>query len=284
MFNSISAQASKLVSLTNKKSTIDKNQKSKLLTITSGKGGVGKSTFTANIAYLISLKGYKVAVIDADIGLANMQVLLNVRPAYTIFDYIEAKVPLKDIILKTPYENLFLLAGKSGYQYSNHSNSFILSRVVEDTLKLDFFDFVLVDTGAGLNDYVKEFLKISDNILALTTTDPSALTDVYALMKMLSKDKSSLMLCFNHTKTHKIGETISSSLENLARKNRLNPNFMLKYIGNVSTSETISTTSRLRKLFACEFLDDTVTNEMKKITDALLKSIKQERYEGNFSN
>jgi flagellar biosynthesis protein FlhG len=283
LFNSISAQASKLVNLTNKSAGLNHNSKTRLLTITSGKGGVGKSTFTANIAYLLSLKGYKVAVIDADIGLANMQVLLNVRPQYTIFDYIDAKASLEEIILNTPYRNLFLLAGKSGYKYSNHSNSFVLSRVVEDTINLDIFDFVLVDTGAGLNDYVKEFLKISDNILALTTTDPSALTDVYALMKMLSKDKNSLMLCFNHTKTYKIGDTISKSLENLARKNRLNSNFMLKYIGNVSTSDTISTTSRLRKLFACEFLDETVTKELHQVIDALLKNINQGKDERSFN-
>lgn len=283
MFNAISEQASKLVNLTNRNSGINRNSRSQLITITSGKGGVGKSTFTANIAYLLSLRGYKVAVIDADIGLANMQVLLNVRPEYTIFDYIDAKASLENIILPTPYKNIYLLAGKSGYKYSNHSNSFVLSRVVVETINLDIFDFVLVDTGAGLNDYVKEFLKISDNILALTTTDPSALTDVYALMKMLSKDKSSLMLCFNHTKTHKIGDTISKSLENLARKNKLSSNFMLKYIGNVSSSESVSTTSRLRKLFAKEFLDEAVTLELNRVIDALLNNINQGRNERNFN-
>ncbi len=222
---------------------------------------------------MLSQKGYKVAVIDADIGLANMQVLFNIRPQYTIFDYIDAKTSLEDIILQTQYPNVYLLAGKSGYQYSNHSNSLIFSRVVEDTINLNRFDFVLVDTGAGLNDYVKEFLEISDNILALTSTDPSALTDVYALMKMLSKDKNSLMLCFNHTKSYKNGETISKSLENLARKNNLNSNFMLKYIGNVSSSESISTTNRLRKLFVCEFPYGNVTIELRNVVDELLKNI-----------
>lgn len=259
--------------MTQSKRTINSNSKTKLITITSGKGGVGKSTFTANISYLLSQKGYKVAIIDADIGLANMQVLLNVKPQYTLFDYIDAKATLKEVILPTPYENLSLLAGKSGYKYSNHSNSFVLSRIVQDTLDLDEFDFLIVDTGAGLNDYVQEFLNISDNILALTTTDPSALTDVYALMKMLSKDKSSLMLCFNHTKTHNIGLTISKSLENLAQKNRLNSDFMIKYIGNVSSSESISTTGRLRKLFACEFTHDKVTLELNSVIDALLMNI-----------
>jgi flagellar biosynthesis protein FlhG len=265
--------------MTNEYSNEAIETKTKLLTITSGKGGVGKSTFTANIGYLLAQRGYKVAIIDADIGLANMQVLLNVKPVYTIFDFIDAKASLNDIIMPTPYYNLWLLAGKSGFKYSNHSNSFVLSRVVEKTLALNQFDFVLIDTGAGLNDYVKEFLKISTNILAITTTDPSALTDVYALMKMLSKDKDSLMLCFNHTKTYKIGQTIANSLENLARKNRLNKNFMLKYIGNVSSSSTVLTTGRLRKLICNEFENEAVTYELNAITDALLKNMKQGCYE-----
>lgn len=271
MFNSISSQASKLINLTKR----HQQQKSttKLLTITSGKGGVGKSTFTANIAYLLSKRGYKIAVIDADIGLANMQVLFNIKPSATFFDYIDGRKKLDDILLKTPYPNITLIAGKSGFQYSHHSNSFIFSRIVQDILNLNKYDYLLVDTGAGLNDYVKEFLQISDHILAITTTDPSALTDVYALMKMLSKDKNKLKLCFNHTKTYKIGQTITNSLDALAKKNRLNPEFMIEYIGNVSTSHDISTTGRLRKLFSKEFENEKVTKELEIVIDSLLKTI-----------
>ncbi len=148
MFNSISSQASKLINLTKRRSI--KESKTKLLTITSGKGGVGKSTFTANMAYLLSKRGYKVVVIDADIGLANMQVLFNMRPALTLFDYIEGHAKLDEVLLQTPYENITLVAGKSGFQYSNHSNSFVFSRIVEDILNLNKFDIVLIDTGAGL--------------------------------------------------------------------------------------------------------------------------------------
>ena len=270
MFSSISSQASKLINLTKKHH--NQQSKTKLLTITSGKGGVGKSTFTANLAYLLSKKGYKIAVIDADIGLANMQVLFNIKPKNTLFDYIDGRVKLEEVLLKTPYENITLIAGKSGFQYSNHSNSFVFARIVQDILDLNEYDFLLVDTGAGLNDYVKEFLQISDHILAITTTDPSALTDVYALMKMLSKDKSKLKLCFNHTKNYKIGQTITNSLDALAKKNRLNPNFMIEYIGNVSTSPDISTTGRLRKLFSKEFENEKVTQELNGVTEALLKT------------
>jgi len=91
---------------------------------------------------------------------------------------------------------------------------------------------------------------------------------------MLSKDKEKLLICFNHTKNYSIGETISKSLVNLAKKNRLNSNFMVKYIGNVSTSSNISTTSRLRKLFVQEFTNDEITLQLQKIIDILLKEIK----------
>ena len=271
MFNSISTQASKLVGLTRNKSAISKT---KLLTITSGKGGVGKSTFTANIAYLLSSRGFKVAVIDADIGLANMQVHFDIRPKLSLFDYIEGRSTIEEVISSTAFENISLIAGKSGYQYSSLKTSMLLTRIVEDLKGLNKFDYIIIDTGAGLNDYVQEFLAVSDNILALTTTDPSALTDVYALMKMLSTDKEKLLICFNHTKNYKIGDTISKSLVNLAKKNRLNSNFMVKYIGNVSTSSNISTTARLRKIFVHEFANDEITLQLQKVIDMLLKEIK----------
>ena len=271
MFNSISSQASKLINLTKKTQSLSKT---KIVTVTSGKGGVGKSTFTANIAYLLAKRGFKVAVIDADIGLANMQVLFDLKPKLTLFDYIEGRNTISEVISQTKFNNISLIAGKSGYQYANVKNSLVLSRIVEELKSLNSYDIVLIDTGAGLNEYVQEFLSVSNNVLALTTTDPSALTDVYALMKLLSIEKEKLMLCFNHTKNYQIGETIANSLVNLAKKNRLNPNFMVKYIGNVSTSANISTTSRLRKLFAHEFANDEITLQMQKTIDSLLNNIK----------
>jgi flagellar biosynthesis protein FlhG len=271
LLNTISSQASKLINLTNR---VKKNySKTKLITITSGKGGVGKSTFTANMAFLLSRRGFNVAVLDADIGLANMQVLFDIKPQNTLFEYIDGTKTLDEVITPTGYSNIHLIAGRSGYQYSSTTNSFVFSRIVKDIIALNRFDVLLIDTGAGLNEYVKEFLSISDNILAITTTDPSALTDVYSLMKMLSLDKNKLMLTFNHTRNYQIGETIANSLVNLGKKNRLNKDFMVEYIGNVSTSANISTTGRLRKLFANEFSSDETTKQLQVIIDQLLKNI-----------
>ncbi|MFW3407202.1 P-loop NTPase [Aliarcobacter butzleri] len=268
------SQASKLIDITSNIKKNIQNSRTKLLTITSGKGGVGKSTFTANIAFLLAQKDLKIAVLDADIGLANMQVLFDIKPQYTLFEYINGQKNLSEVILQTKYKNISLIAGKSGYQYASGTNSFVFTRLVNDIISLNQFDILIVDTGAGLNDYVKEFLSISENILAITTTDPSALTDVYSLLKMLAIDKDSLMFCFNHTKSYHAGETITNSLVNLAKKNRLKEDFMIKYLGSITSSENISITGRLRKLFVSEFPIGEITVQMQRIVEKILINIR----------
>ena len=252
---------------------LNSKSKTKVVAITSGKGGVGKSTLTANIAYVLAQKDLSIAILDADIGLSNMQVIFDMKPKKTFFDYLEGNASIKEILLDTGNKNVTLIAGKSGYQYTNKNNSMIFSTVVDEIVALNKFDILLIDTGAGINEHVQEFLELTDHILAVTTTDPSALTDVYALLKMLSQKKDKLMLCFNHTQKYETGETISNSIKNLAIKNKLNRNFMVKYVGNVADSKSISTTSRLRKLFVKEFEYDMAALQIDIIVDNLIKEI-----------
>ena len=186
MFNPISTQANKLVALSRK---LKKNSKTKIVTVTSGKGGVGKSTMTSNMAYILAKKGLNIAVLDADIGLSNLQVLLDVKPEKSFFDYFNGESKINDILTPTKYSNITLIAGKSGHEYIGMNNSMVFSSIVNDIVSMNRFDLLLIDTGAGINEYVQEFLELSDNIVAITTTDPSALTDVYAFFKMLSRKK-----------------------------------------------------------------------------------------------
>jgi len=266
----ISTQGEKLVSLSSKENIVSKT---KVIAITSGKGGVGKSTLTANIAFLLSKKNLKIAVIDADIGLANMQVLFDVRPKFSLFDYIDGSATLEETLTKTKYNNITLCAGKSGFQYAKGSSSFVFSRIVTDIVKLNTYDILLVDTGAGLNEYVQEFLNVSDEILAVTTTDPSAITDAYALIKMVSQTKKKLLLCFNHTKNYQIGATITQSIKTLAQKNQLNRKFMVIYIGSISVTQNIQISARKRVLFSMKFKEDKAYNDLNDIVDNLLKEL-----------
>jgi len=127
--------------MTNK---LHSTSKTKTVVVTSGKGGVGKSTLTSNIAYLLSQKKKKIAVLDADIGLSNLQVIFNLKPKKTFFDYLEGECQIDDILLTTSYHNITLIAGKSGYEYSNIKNSMHFSRLVEDIVALNKYDVLLI--------------------------------------------------------------------------------------------------------------------------------------------
>jgi flagellar biosynthesis protein FlhG len=271
MFNKIASQAHKLVDLG--KNNNDINSKTKIIAITSGKGGVGKSTFTANISYLFS-KNKRVLVIDADIGLANMQIMFDIKPKNTIHEYINNRAKLSDIIIQTKYSNISLIAGKSGHNYLLDTSSFSFKNLINELKFLNVYDYILIDTSAGLNKYVQEFLDLSDEIIGITTTDPSAITDVYALIKMVGFSKKRLFLVFNQTKSYQIGQTITQSLLNLANKNMLNKNFMVKYIGNIVADLNIATTNRLRKLYVKEL---SYIKPAQNLQDIIIKLIKEVR-------
>jgi flagellar biosynthesis protein FlhG len=265
-------QISNLINLT--KSRSRPKSKTKVLTITSGKGGVGKSTISANLSYLIAQRGYKVLMLDADIGLANLQVLYDIKPQFTLFDFIDSNALLRDIIIPTRYENLSLIAGKSGYKYVKGNSKHVFYRLIEDIIDLNQYDFLIIDTGAGLNDYVHEFIEVSDKVLAITSTDPSALTDLYALIKMITAIRDEVMLCFNFTPNYAVGKKITTSISELNKKHATDKDIMIQYIGNVNSVQDVQTTARLRKIYTHEFPSGMVTKDLLRIAKILIEILK----------
>jgi flagellar biosynthesis protein FlhG len=235
--------------------------KTKVFAIASGKGGVGKSTLIANMAFLMAQQDLNIVVLDADIGLANMQILFDIKPSLTFFDYINGNAELNDVLLPTQYKNITLCAGKSGYECRVNVNSFVLSRIVREITQLNKYDILLIDTGAGLNEYVQEFLSVADDVLIVTTADPSAITDVYALIKMLSNIKKELLLCLNYTNKNIIGKNITKVLKKIVT---------IKYIGSIDTNSNIQTAGQLRKLFVQVFQNDKTTLELQNIVNNLI--------------
>src|SRR5262252_271861 len=154
--------------------------------VTSGKGGVGKTFVTSNLAAALARQGERVLVLDADLGLANLDVVLNLYPKLTLHDVFTGQTRLEDAILPAPGGFSVLLAGSGMIEYSR------LTPTVRDQLHdviqrvRPRFDRVLLDTGAGISDVVLYTISLADEVLIVATPEPTSLTDAYATIKVLA--------------------------------------------------------------------------------------------------
>lgn len=154
--------------------------------ITSGKGGVGKTNVVANLATALRRRDRRVLAIDADLGLANLDLFLGVRPASTLADFFAGTAPLEEIIL-TNRDGILVMPGASGVQeITSLSADQKASLLTELDLLTHEVDVVLVDTGSGISDAVTYFTSAAQVIVVVVTPDPSSMTDAYALIKVLA--------------------------------------------------------------------------------------------------
>ncbi len=169
--------------------------------ITSGKGGVGKTAVVANLAVSMAMMGKKVLILDADLGLANIDVVFGLAPKYNLNHFFSGDHALADILVEGPHGIQILPAG-SGVQNFTRLDSSQKLKLLDglDSMHNDF-DFVLIDTEAGISENVTYFNTAAQEILVVTTPDPTAITDAYALMKLLSTQyhEKSFNLVVNQT-------------------------------------------------------------------------------------
>jgi flagellar biosynthesis protein FlhG len=154
--------------------------------IASGKGGVGKTNVTANLATALAGKGRRVLAIDADVGLANLDLLFGVKPALTLQDFFSGAAALDQIVLRTA-QGVFLLPGVNGVQSLtalSGSQKLVFNDALETVARQ--VDIVLVDTCSGISDAATYFAAASQEIIVLVTPEPASLTDAYALIKLLA--------------------------------------------------------------------------------------------------
>lgn len=170
-----------------KGSAPSKRPLARVITVTSGKGGVGKSNTAINLAIQMRKIGQKVIILDADFGLANIEIMFGAVPKHNLCDLIYQGKSIKDIITWGPMEVGFI-SGGSGITGLSNLNRDELSYIIENLAELDeMADTIIVDTGAGIADAVLEFLVASGEILLVTTPEPTSITDSYSLLKALSR-------------------------------------------------------------------------------------------------
>ncbi|MBK1614557.1 cobyrinic acid a,c-diamide synthase [Rubrivivax gelatinosus] len=160
--------------------------RARISAITSGKGGVGKTFIAANLAAALARQGRRVLVLDADLGLANLDVVLNLYPKLTLHDVFTGKCTLDEALLPAPGGFTVLLAGSGMVEYSRMTPEVRdqLLRVITEVAPR--FDHVILDTGAGISDVVLYAVSLADDVVVVATPEPTSLTDAYATIKVLA--------------------------------------------------------------------------------------------------
>lgn len=178
----------------------------KVIAITSGKGGVGKTFVSANLAAALAKIGNRVLVLDADLGLANLDVVLNLYPKITLHDVFTGKAKLEEAIVRAPGGFSVLLAGSGMVEYSRLSNE-----VRDDFLRImsglvPHYDVIILDTGAGISDVVLFAVSLASEVIVVATPEPTSLTDAYATIKVLAGQQKRQLIRMVVNQTARIGD------------------------------------------------------------------------------
>jgi flagellar biosynthesis protein FlhG len=185
-------------------------RRAQVIAITSGKGGVGKSNVAVNLAIKIAQSGKSVALLDADLGLANADVLCNVDLQWNLSHLIARKRSLKDVMLKTP-GGFHLIGGASGLAKMADLSDADRQHIVDSLAELEeMFDVLIIDTGAGINA----------NVLIVTTPEPTAITDAYAVAKVMIRDgqERTMSLLVNQVRSAAEGRAVYERIAKVARQ------------------------------------------------------------------
>lgn len=190
----------------------------RIMTISSGKGGVGKTNIAINLAIAFAEAGKKVVVMDADLGLANVNVILGIIPKYNLYHVIKKQKKLREILVDTQY-GIQIIAGASGFSQLANLNEEERAAFVEGLKDLSYADYIIIDTAAGVSQNVLTFLKGADDAIIITTPEPTAITDAYGIIKSITTESNngpSIKLVVNRVRTVMEGKKVAERVINIA--------------------------------------------------------------------
>jgi flagellar biosynthesis protein FlhG len=222
--------------------------KQRIIAVTSGKGGVGKSNVAVNLGITLTRFGHRVMLVDADIGMANIDLLLGITPKYNITHLLSGKKELNDIMLNGPSGVKILPSSSSGKRATKIDDAQLKSLIKAIREKHELADLVFVDTAAGLSDNVLDFLVLADEVILITTPEPTSIRDPYGVVKALAqeREKPKLSLIVNMENDQYDAKHVVNTMELVTRQFF---NIKLEQLGWINYDPLVSRAVRQQQPF-----------------------------------
>jgi len=225
------------------------NRKTRIITITSGKGGVGKTNVATNMAIAYGQMGKKVILIDADLGLANVNVMMNLIPQYNLYHVIRKQKKMSEIILDTEY-GIKLVAGASGFSKIANMTEDERNSFIGEMYTLSDADIIIIDTSAGVSKNVLGFVAAADEVIIVTTPEPTSITDAYGIIKIIATEVDNLninlKMIVNRVSSAMEGKRVSDRMTQIAAQFL---NLKVEYLGFIYDDPLVSQSVLRQKPF-----------------------------------
>jgi flagellar biosynthesis protein FlhG len=247
----------------------DPETRAEVITVTSGKGGVGKSDLAVNLGIALSDSGYDVAVADMDLGLANVNVITGSKPDYNLLDVLKGRREIEDVLQDAP-GGISILAGASGEEELANLSSEGCRNFVNQLAELDrLVDVLIVDTSAGLSERVMQFVNAADRTILVTTPEPTAITDAYAIVKSALGDppRPSMNLVINRADSIMEGKNVAEKMKRVGEQFLDAP---IRVLGYMTEDDAVMKAVRQRRPFYLEFPEARVSQCVSHIESRLM--------------
>lgn len=241
----------------------------RVITVTSGKGGVGKTNLVVNLGIALSRLGQRVALLDADLGLSNVDIILGVSPLYSIYDVVRGQKTLDEVIISGP-EGLKIIPGCSGLTEMADLGAEQRDRLLDSLLNLEqMADILLIDTGAGLSRSVLSFVSAADELIVISTPEPTAITDAYGVIKVVGKYNihRDVKLVINQVNDQREGLAIAHRFADVSKKYlQVNVN----YLGQICADQHVKDAVRQQQPFFTLYPRTRATQDVQVIAEKLM--------------
>lgn len=255
----------------------------RVIAVTSGKGGVGKTNIVANAAVSLSRMGKRVVIIDADVGLANIDIIFNLRPEFNIRHVISSEKTLKEVMVRSEH-GVMILPGGSGFaDLTQLGEGEKLNLLTEFESLADRADIIFVDTGAGISANVLYFNSACDDCVVIATNEPTSITDAYAMMKVMSREygtkyfKLIVNMVDSATEAKKVYASLSGALDKFLK------NVVLEYVGHIPFDRQLQQAVQKRGLVMDRFPDSTSARAIHEIAVSLSRRPLKNNSNGNLT-